>query len=64
MFGKPPACKAATMSARWASTERWLIEPLSVISPLSMVGGSLSKHSLAIRLALPVAVVANSLTMA
>ena len=38
------------------STARWLIEPLSVTSPLSIDGGSASTRARATRLALPVPV--------
>ena len=59
---KRSSCKAATVSARCDKTARWLMEPLSVISPLSMVGGSDNKHMRAMRLALPVAVWAQTAT--
>ncbi|MCY1559735.1 hypothetical protein D9M68_968000 [compost metagenome] len=39
---------------------RWLIEPLSVISPRSMDGGSASTMARAMRVALPVEVLASS----
>ena len=42
---KRSSCNAATVSARCVNTERWLMEPLSVISPLSMVGGSDNRHT-------------------
>ena len=59
---KRSSCKAATVSARCDNTARWLMEPLSVISPLSMVGGSDNKHMRAMRLALPVDVFDSSLS--
>src|SRR5438105_263522 len=41
--GNVPSCSAFTTASRHLSTARWLIEPLSVTSPLSMEGGSCSR---------------------
>src|SRR2546423_5777654 len=49
-----PAYSSSTSAARPLSTARWLIEPLSVISPASSDGGSSSTRRRAMRLELPV----------
>ena len=59
-----PRYNASTNSARWASTARWLIDPLSVTSPLSIDGGSTSGSARATRVALPVPACHNRSTIA
>src|SRR5258708_2958132 len=54
-----PAYSSSTSAARRESTARWLIEPLSVISPVSSDGGSSSTMARAMRLELPVLLAAN-----
>src|SRR5471032_1729032 len=49
-----PRYSASTVAARCASTMRWLIEPLSVTSPVARDGGGSSSAARATRLALPV----------
>ena len=52
--GRVPRYRRSTSASRWVSTARWLIEPLSVISPRSIDGGSASTSARATRVALPV----------
>src|SRR5207244_12555887 len=60
--GRRSSCRACTRASRCLSTARWLIEPLSVTSPLSMEGGSCIRCRRATRLALPVACFASAFT--
>src|SRR6185369_17068675 len=57
--GRVPPCSASTRCWRCLSTAAWLIDPLSVTSPLSIDGGSCIRCSRATRLALPVATAAR-----
>ena len=43
--GALPLCRALTSASRCLSTARWLMEPLSVTSPLSMLGGSVNQRA-------------------
>src|SRR5262249_49035206 len=58
--GRRSSWRACTSASRCFSTERWLMEPLSVTSPLSIEGGSSIRYSRATRLALPVACFAST----
>src|SRR4051812_15637643 len=60
--GRRSSCKACTSASRCFNTARWLMEPLSVTSPLSMEGASSIRCRRATRLALPVACFARAFT--